>query len=184
MYKGITTAISGHWLVGHLLVEGTRIQDVLNDAGTDFLRLFDVEVYAPAKREYVTKLPDVIVPKCKLEFVVLPTNEHEAPEKRWNNRAARAVFKTFVTVEHCYISGHLHLPSKPADLQYTLLHQLGRFFAITEATLSFSGHGGAQLGVPLLFVNRDFVSCFHVGTLQPNAPQVPEPFDSPVVLPG
>jgi hypothetical protein len=183
MYKGITAAISGHWLVGHLPLDGTRIQDALNDARTDFLRLFDVEVHAPAKREYITKLPDVIVPKCKLEFVVIPTGEHEAPEKRWNNRAARAVFKAFAIVGHCDISGHLHLPSKPNDFQYTLLHQLGRFFALTEASFSFSGHGGTELSVPLLFVNRDFVSCLHVGTLQPDARQVAEQFDPPVVLP-
>ena len=174
MNKGITAAISGHWLVGHLPLEGTRIQDALNDAGTDFLRLVDVEVHAPAKREYITKLPDVVVPKCKLDFVVIPTSEHEAPENRWNNRTARVVFKTFVTVGYCDISGYLHLPSKPADLQYTLLHQLGRFFACTEATFSFSGSGGTQLSVPLLFVNRDLVSCFHVGTSQLNARQVPE----------
>jgi hypothetical protein len=171
MYKRITAAVSGHWLVGDLPLSGTRIQEVLNDAGTDFLRLFDVEVHAPAKRECVNKLPDVIVPKCKLEFVVIPTSEHEAPEKRWNNRAARAVFKTFVIVGHCDISGHLHLPSKPANFQFTLLQQLGRFFALTEASFSFSG---MQLSVPLLFVNRDFVSCLHVGSLELAPCQVAE----------
>jgi hypothetical protein len=172
MNKEITAAISGHWLVGHLPLSGTRIQEALNDAGTDFVRLFDVEVHAPAKRECVTKLPDVIVPKGKLEFVVIPTSEHEAPEKRWNNRATRAIFKTFVTAGNCDISGHLHLPSKPANFQFTLLHQLGRFFALTEASFSFSGHGGTQLSVPLLFVNRDFVSCVHVGSLEPDPCQV------------
>jgi hypothetical protein len=168
MYKGVIAAISGHWLVGRLSLEGARIQDALNDAGTDFLRLSEVEVHAPAKRECVSKLPEVIVPKCKLEFAVIPTSEHEAPEKRWNNRIARAVFETFVTVGHCDISGHLHLPSKPANFQYALLHQLGRFFALTEATFSFSGQGGAQLSAPLLFVNKDLVSCLHVGPVQPD----------------
>jgi hypothetical protein len=177
MNKGITAAVSGHWLVGHLPLSGTRIQEALNDAGTDYLRLFDVEVHAPAKRECITKLPDVIVPKCKLEFVVIPTSEHEAPEKRWNNRAARAVFKTSLTVGNCYISGHLHLPSKPANFHFTLLQQLGRYFPLTEASFSFSGHGGTQLSVPLLFVNRDFVSCLHIGAVQPDACQLEEKSD-------
>ncbi|MBA4107860.1 MAG: hypothetical protein C0485_19175 [Pirellula sp.] len=168
MDKSVIAAIPGHWLIGRLSLEGTRIQEALNDAGTDFLRLSDVEVHAPAKRECVSKQPEVIVPKCKLEFAVIPTSEHEAPEKRWNNRTARAVFKAFVTVGQCAISGHLHLPSKPADSQYTLVHQLGRFFALTEATFSFSGHGGTQLGAPLLFVNRDLVSCLHVDPVQPD----------------
>ena len=84
---------------------------------------------------------------------------------------------------HCSISGHLHLPAKPNDCQYTLLHQLGKFFALTEASFSFSGHGATQLSVPLLIVNKDFVSCLHIDTLQPDTCQVAEQFDSPVVLP-
>ena len=46
-----------------------------------FLRLSDVEVHAPAKRECIIKLPFVIVPKCKLEFVVIPTSARTRLQK-------------------------------------------------------------------------------------------------------
>jgi hypothetical protein len=42
----------------------------------------------------------------------------------------------------------------------------------------------AGISVPLLIVNKDFVSCLHIGTLQPDTCQVAEEFDLPVVLPS
>jgi hypothetical protein len=140
-----------------------RIQETLNDPRTDFLTFTDVEVHPLSIRECVARLPDVIVPKCQLEFVIVPTTQHEAPEKRWNNRAVKAAFQAFAIVNGYRVSGELHLPDKPDDIHFVFTHQLGQFFALTRASLSLGPRGESQLSAPLLLANKSFVSCLHVG---------------------
>ena len=76
--------VSGHWLVGAMRSTGTRIQDVLKDAATDFVHLIDVQVCRYSEREScLTTLAEVLVPKSKIEIVVMFADRHEAPTKRW-----------------------------------------------------------------------------------------------------
>ena len=96
-----------------------------------------------------------------IEIVVLPTNEHEAPEKRWNNFTARTTANVFAIVSNYRIQGELQLPNNPKDSLYTLTHQLGRFFPITRT--SITGPGTKQFSVPVLLANKDLVNCFNVG---------------------
>jgi hypothetical protein len=159
----ITAAVFGHWLVGHMPLKDFRIQESLNDSRTNYLTLTNVEVHTLSKRECVAQLPEVIVPKCQLEFVIVPTSQHEAPEKRWNNRAAKAAFQAFSIVNGYRISGELHLPKKPDDVHFVLSHQLGQFFALTRASISLDPRGETEFSAPLLLANKAFVSCLHVG---------------------
>jgi len=153
--------VSGHWLVGAMLSTGTRIQDVLKDGATDFVHLVDVQVCPYAEREScLATLSEVVVPKCKIEIVVVFADRHEAPTKRRNNLVVRETTNVFAIVSKYYIQGELHLPTSPHDSLSTLNHHLGRFFPITRA--SMSGPGEKQLSVPFLLANKDFVNCFHV----------------------
>ncbi len=158
--KRITIAISGHWIFGYLPLSGSRIQETLNDSRTDFLTLIDVEVHPLSNGASITRLPEVTIPKAKVQIVAVPTNEHEAPEKRWNNRTAKEAFQTFAIASDYRVSGELHLPSKPSGPPFILVEQLGKFFALTDASFSL---GKKQLKAPLILINKDFVSCFHVG---------------------
>lgn len=159
----VIASVSEHWLLGSLPLAGTRIQDALNDSSTEFVQLSDVEVYRRAKCQCVASLTEAVVPKCNIEFVVVPSNQHEAPVKRWNNLAARTVLKAFAIVNDCCISGELHLSTEPRDDRYTFSHQIGNFFALTGASLSLTGPGVEPLRIPLVFANKDFVNCFHIG---------------------
>ena len=155
-------AVSGHWLVGAVLSAGTRIQDVLNDGNTDFVDLMDVQVCGIAQPDScLASLSKVLIPKCRIEFVVLLANRHEAPKKRWNNLTVRATTNVFTIVSKYRIQGELNLPTSSDDPLSILTHRLGRFFPITQASLS--GPGVKQLSVPVLLANRDYVNCFHVG---------------------
>lgn len=158
--KRITVAISGHWLVGDLSLAGIRIQEAINDSRTDFLKLFDVEVHPLANRDCTIHLSEVAIPKTNIQIVAVPTSEHEAPEKRWNNLASKEAFRAFAIANEFRILGDLHLPGKPKGLEVLLTQQLRQFFALTDAVYSL---GEDHLSVPLLLVNKDFVSCFHVG---------------------
>jgi len=158
----VMAAVSGHWLVGAMLSAGTRIQDVLNDGSTDFVHLMDVQVCGIAQPEScLATLSKVLIPKCKIQLVILPADRHEAPKKRWNNLTVRATTNVFTIVSKYRIQGELNLPTSSDDPLSTLTHQLGRFFPITQASLS--GPGVKELSVPVLLANRDFVNCFHVG---------------------
>ena len=159
----IVAAVLDHWLIGSLHLQDTRIQEELNDSSTDFLELHEVEVDSHAKRESVANLARVTVPKKKLEFIVAPSGTHEAPEKCWNNWTAKAAFHAFAVVSEYRVWGNLHLPTTTHDPRHSLMLQAGKFFALTQASLSYGGRGVQQLSVPLLLANKDFVSCFEVG---------------------
>jgi len=158
----ITVGVAKHVLIGALPLAGSRIQERLNDSRTDAVTLTDVEVCSHVNRQCVARLPQAVVPKAQIEYLLIPTNQHEAPQKRWNNHTRKKVFSTFATVSDCSASGDLHLPADPADGWYTLSQQLPRFFAITDA--SFRGFSGEQLHVSLVIANKDYVTCFHVGS--------------------
>jgi hypothetical protein len=159
----ITAAIYGHWLIGNLPLKDFRIQEVLNDPRTDFLTLSDVEIHSIAKRECITHVPGAMIPKNQLEFVIVPSERHEAPEKRWNNHAVKAAYQALAIVRGYRISGVLHLPRKPDVIHLVFTHQLSQFFAVTRASVSCDPGGGSQITAPLLLANKSFVSCFHVG---------------------
>jgi hypothetical protein len=159
----IMAAVSDHWLLGSLPLQDSRIRERLNDSGTGFVQLHDVEVHAHAKRECVAKLPTMVVLKRKLAFIVAPSGTHEAPEKCWNNWTAKAIFDAFAIVSEYRIQGTLHLPKTALDPQRALMQQNGKFFALTQASIGYGGRGVRQLSVPLLLANRDLVSCFEVG---------------------
>ncbi len=158
----IMAAVSDHWLLGSLSLKDSRIREELNDSNTDFVKLHDVEVHAYAKLECVAKLSTMVVPKCKLEFIVAPSDTHEAPEKCWNNWTAKATFSAFAIVSKYLIQGTLHVPTTALDPQRALIQQDGKFFALTQVSLGYGGRGVQQLSVPLLLVNKDFVTCFEV----------------------
>src|SRR5688572_4177986 len=89
----ITVAIPGHWLLGTLSLAGNRIQEALNDSRTDFLELTEVDVHPHGNRFSAARLPDVTVAKSQVQIVAVPSSEHEAPVKRWNNRTAKEAFR-------------------------------------------------------------------------------------------
>jgi len=157
----VIVGVGEHCLLGSLPLTGNRIQELLNDSNSDFLKLSDVEVHSSTKRGCLAILPEAVVPKSKIEFVARSSHEHEAKDKQWNNRVSKNVCKTFVTLSNYCVSGELHLLTATSDAAHALSNQLGRFFAVTEATVS--GHGITQLDVSLFIVNKDFVSCLHLG---------------------
>ena len=116
----IMAAVSDHWLLGSLPLQDSRIREELNDSSTDFVQLHDVEVHAYAKLECVAKLSRMVVPKRKLEFIVAPSDTHEAPEKCWNNWTAKATFSAFAIVSKYLIQGTLHVPTTAIDPQRAL----------------------------------------------------------------
>jgi hypothetical protein len=62
------------------------------------------------------------------------------------------------------IHGRVHLPASHYENQvYTFTTQLGRFFPVTHATLTHYDSAQNVLDVPVVLINKDHVSGFHLG---------------------
>ena len=167
----IAAAVSGYWISGAFETTGRRSQEVLNDPSSDFVRLNGVDARTAATSEPVATLESVIVPKHKIEVVVVPSLQHEAPDKRWNNLTAKTVCPGFAIVNQYHLAGNLHLPNVPIDSQHALTQQLPRFFPFTEASLCHSDWGGREIDAPTVIANSDHLSCFEVR--EPACPESP-----------
>jgi hypothetical protein len=170
----VIVSASGQWFVGKLLSHGERIQDILRDTNSSFITLSDVQICRPAEGEWCrATLHHVIVLRHEIEFVTVPPGRHEAPIKRYNNYEVRKTIHCVFTLGQYCIQGDVHVPVVHDDVAYTFLSQLGSFFPITNACLSTTGI--EQLTVPVLFANKQHVSCFSLGPLVVNDELANEP---------
>ncbi len=154
-------ATSSHWLVGNILCHGMRIQDVLMDPNTDAARLTDVKICGYAGVECLKTAPHAVVPKKKIELLLIPSSQHEAPMRRLYKYTQKRSYRAFVVVGEYCVEGAISLPSPPKDPVHTLAHQIDRFFPVTQASISTIG--GEPFDSPILLANKEYVTCFHVG---------------------
>ena len=158
----VIVGVKDHWLLGALTIGNGRIQDRLNDVKTDFLTFSDIEVHSNTNCQCLARLPELVVPRCKIEFAGVPTQEHEAPQKRLLQYAKRDTCRSTVVVSHYVISGELHLPECAGDSAlHAFTQQLAGFFPITDATL-VSSATGESVHFPVAFANKEFVTGFHL----------------------
>jgi hypothetical protein len=157
----VIVVVAQHWIVGSISLNGQRMQDILRDTNSNFVRLFDVQVYADANRTTcVAALPHAMVPKDTIQLVIMPDVQHEAPVKRWNNFSARATANFSAIVGGFYVEGETQLPPSTIDVVHAFTQQLGTFFPIVRA--SIIGPDKKRLTVPVLFANKRFITCFNV----------------------
>ncbi len=157
--------VSDYWLVGTVPTSGNRLQDTLKEPNTAFVRLIDVSVFRYVGNEETTvgTLPEVVVPKRRIELIVLPDEQHEAPVKRHNNFATRETISVFVIAGRYTVHGQLHVTETQRDSLHTFSGQLGTFFPITGASVNAEQK---RLDAPIAFANREFVSCFYAGNVE------------------
>lgn len=157
----ITIGAGAHVLHGKLPLVGDRIQERLNDERHSTLQLSDVDVCTHLQQRQVAHLASALVPKSRIEYVLVNSGRHEAPLKRWNNRTRKARHSAVAVLERCCIEGEVHLPGGLLDTHYSYTRELPGFFALTNAQVRVLG--GDPVEVPLVFANRDCVSCLQIG---------------------
>jgi hypothetical protein len=159
----VIVVVSQHWIVGSMPSNGQRIQDILRDENSNYARLMDVQIYADANHTAcLAVLPQAMVPKERIELVILPEEQHEAPVKRWNNFTARSTAKISGIVSRYYVEGELQLPPSTLDVLRAVTQQLGTFFPITRASLI--APDSRRIAAPVVFANKRFLNCFHADT--------------------
>jgi hypothetical protein len=157
----ITIGAAAHVIHGTLPLVGDRIQERLNDETVGTLQLYDVEVHSHLQQKSVAYLASAMVPKSRIEYVLVSSGRHEAPLKRWNNRTRKSLHSAIAVLSSCCIEGDVHLPGGMLDTRYTYLRELSGFFALTNARVRILGAEAVE--IPLVFANLDYVSCLQIG---------------------
>ena len=103
-------------------------------------------------------LAEILVPRKRIACVSTWDEQHESPVKRLHNFQTKVQSNVVVIVENYLIEGLAHLPSTANHVPFTLHREGGRFFPVTQASIS-SGHS-KRLTLPYLLVNNELASVF------------------------
>ena len=106
-----------HWIRGTVSTEGRRILDLLNDPSRKFIRVQGLQVAGRNSFEGVPARPEAWVQKSKLDLVILTANEHETPERRWDNYAPTKRRRVSGLAAGFELEGYLHTQGLAGDVQ-------------------------------------------------------------------
>lgn len=154
-----------HRFKAKVYTRGQRLLDMLNDRNTDFLQINDVEVFrysAPEAR--VETFEEAVVRKEDLHLAIITREEHEAPTQRLFGFVQKVPYRVFITVPGYEVRGEIHLGQKADRNPIAILSmQAGRFFPVTSAKTSQAWTGEVILESPVIMVNKNSLSLFHLG---------------------
>ena len=162
--------VESHWLVGKLRrTTDQRVLDMLVESASDYLNLEDVKVFSSFDRKNcLTTLPAMVVPKDRLHLAIIPTDRFEIPRKQRIHKMLNKIQLESSAIAAGYlVQGTLHVNSNANDAQHVLSDLLGRFFPITAATIY--GPGDEPVQAATVLANKDFVSSISYGETGPNS---------------
>lgn len=149
--------------LGQLDSGGKRLQDILNDALTDYLTLRKVQVATTVDgHRIVQELPSAIVVKQNVLLGLLRQESHEAPIKRQNYRIRRDFCEANIVIKEVRIHGSIHLLRASSQAAAILSRDLKNFFAVTDATISHGPTDERVLNTEVVMVNKNALSLFYV----------------------
>ena len=146
-----------HWLTGHLESTNARVQETLKSGSSDFVRLHEVTVSQELQQApVIVSLPEVLLPKPMVDLVVIPGDNHEAPQKRRNCLIRKVAFDMYLVVAGHSIRGTLHLSIPTTDI-LRMITSLDDFFALTDVT--FIHQSGNQTQARVALINKKSIGC-------------------------
>ena len=156
-------ATTEHLLFGKLQTSGSRVQEVLNDASSNFLRLSEVTVFRGGALPIRTSRL-LVLTKAEIVFVALSGSRYEAPEKRRYAFADKRHCTCFVIASGYEIEGTVSLKGS-SDPIVALNSELGDFFPIAEPKI---GNLGDNQSVPaeVALVKKTMISAIDIVALQ------------------
>lgn len=142
---------------------GKRLQDILNDALTDYLSLRKVQVATTVDGNLVVQeLPNATIVKNNVMLGLLRQESHEAPIKRQNYRVRRDFCEAHIVIKEVRIHGAIHLPRASSQAAAILSRDLKNFFAVTDATIAHGPTDERVLNTDVVMVNKKALSLFYV----------------------
>ena len=152
--------------LGYLDSGGRRLQDILNDALTDYLSLRKVQVTTTVDGSMlVQELPTATIVKDKVLLGLLRQATHEAPVKRQNYRVRRDFCEASIVIQAIRIHGAIHLPRASSQAAAILSRDLKSFFAVTDATIAHGPSDEHLTETEVVLVNKHALSLFYVNNI-------------------
>ena len=155
-------------VTGRALVGAGGIRATLADPNTDFLELEDAYISRINKPgEIVSNYSICAFRKDNINFIVLQDRRDGIPV---GTQHGRSVFTrgrpiaTFVTVPSFEIRGDIHHDGKPSP-RAILVHSMGRFQPVFEATASASLYPQISYSGDLILIHKERIGIF---CLEPN----------------
>jgi hypothetical protein len=160
----VFVATAAHLLFGKLQTSGSRVQEILNDANSNFLRLRDATVFRGAALA-LRAAPLLVLAKEQIVFVALSGSKYEAPDKRRYAFADKKHSTCFVIAAGYEIEGTVSLKGS-LDPIAALNSEFGDFFPIAEPTI---GNIGDRQSVPaeVALVNKSMISAIEITVGEP-----------------
>ncbi len=146
----------------HVKTHGYRLLDILNDPLYQPLEVLDARLSARGMT-IARELSDAVVAKSEISVAVVPSERHEAEERRRFTAVDKKRYPVLLMTDGFDVRGTIHLDGPP-DPAVALAGELESFFAITEARVSHAATG-ERLEAPVVMPNRRLVSVFHIGAL-------------------
>ena len=162
----VTLVTENYCYRGYLDSGGKRLQDILNEALTDYLSLRKVQVATTIDGStLVQEVPTATIVKSKVLLGLLRQESHEAPVKRQNYRVRRDFCEASIVIKAIRIHGAVHLPRASSQAAAILSRDLKSFFAVTDATIAHGPSDEQILETEVVLVNKQALSLFHVDNI-------------------
>ena len=157
-------ATTQHLLFGHVHTGGNRLQEVLNDSSTDFLKIRNASVFRGAATS-VRTAQTMTIAKQQIAFVTITGDRYEAPAKRQYAFADKKHCVCCVVVQGYELEGIVNLKGS-LDPIVALRSELSDFFPIAEPKI---GNIGTHQTVPatVAMVNKSMVSVIEIAAPEP-----------------
>ena len=146
----------------HIKTQGYRLLDILNDPLHEYLEIQDARLSARGMT-IARELSDAVVSKSEISVAVVPSERHEAEERRRFIAVDKKRYPVLLMTDGFDVRGTVHLDGPP-DPSVALAGELEQFFAITDASVAHAATG-ERLEAPVVMPNKRLVSVFHIGEL-------------------
>jgi hypothetical protein len=139
---------------GAISTEGRRLLDVLNDPSRKYIRVQGLRISGCNSFTGVPARPEAWIQKSKLDLVILTDNEHENPEKRWDNYAPRKRSRVSALAAGFELEAYLHQGNSVGNIQSALESIPGSFLPLTSVSIAPLDTGINPFGAGVVLVNK------------------------------
>jgi hypothetical protein len=151
-----------HAVAGAMDHSRSRVLDMLNSAGTEYLRIQDAAVFRGLSGEPIDTFAEVTLPKTAVDCVILTEDRHEAPLERNYALVEKRSHPVFLVVAAYELRGHAMF-GRSADPLSLLNSVAPTFFPIVSATISSATSNGPKVSGKVVIVNKTKVSLLQIG---------------------
>lgn len=159
-----------HLLTAEVLLHGQRLQDVLNNRNSDFLRVTNVQIVERHSARPVAQVPSAAIRKAEIGLAIPASPTHEAQDKRLACFVQKDEYPAVLLVMGYLVRGRLQL-RETDDPVVALCRELSNFFALPHASVALPGLPD-EIRTRVVLVNNRYVSLLHLARPVPETEPV------------